>query len=280
MAREMRVEWPDFGIARGVHHVAAPYCYRCRFSYPECEIDCAAELEIIVECLGEDNVAVFIYETILGGGGAIIPPKEYHERVRRICSSHRIPLILDEVFAGMGRRGKMFAYQNWNTEPDILVLRKGLGGGFPIGAVVATERVSGSLKKGDQGGTFSANPLTCAAAVASIKLIRKEGLPERSSKIGSMMIRQFLDMKQSGILRGDVRGLGLSIGLELVKDERTKIPDSALTTRLEKELVERGVLVGIGGPYKNVIRINPPLTITESEATRVVGAIQECLLPR
>lgn len=264
-------------IYPGILHIPAPYCYRCYLEFPDCGIHCARALESIENCRGAEDIAALIYEPILGAGGIIVPPKEYHQMIGKICKDYGINLILDEVFTGFGRTGKMFACEHWKIEPDIMTVAKAIGGGFPIGAILMSEEIAHSIEPGDLVHTFSGNPLACAAALASLKIIKTEKLPERAARIGLFMIKGLEAIKNEGIFEGDVRGLGLAIGIELVKDEKTKSPDPLKAKKLEEDALKQGVIVQASGAYENVIRINPPLTISEEQADKAITVITKCL---
>lgn len=260
-----------------VMHIPAPYCYRCNQRYPGCDLDCAFALERCVKIRGADDIAAIIYEPVLGSGGIIVPPDEYHQTIRKISRDYGILLILDEIFTGFGRTGKMFASQHWGIEPEIMTTGKGMGGGFPVGAFMATREVADSFEPGDHGGTFCGNPLACTAVAASIEIIQKYRLDRNASIIGSLILEELGRLKEMGKLKGDVRGLGLAIGIELVKDEKNRTPATLRARKLAKDLLKEGILVKTTGPEDNVIRINPPLTISEEEAHKVVKAVGKCL---
>lgn len=261
----------------GVVHAPAPYCYRCPLRYPDCNLYCAKALENIIDCSFGGDVAAFIYEPILGGGGVIVPPNGYHSEVAEICRNHDIPLIVEEYFCGFGRTGRMFACEHWKIEPDIMTIAKGLGGGIPIAAVMATEEVANALMPGDHYSTFGGNAVACAAALAVLEVFRKERLPENAAIIGNYVVKRIEEVMEKHSLIGDVRGKGLLIGIELVRDRHKKTPAIDECKMVENEAIKRGVLVGVSGTYGNVLRISPPLIITEEQAERGIQAIDESL---
>lgn len=267
----------NFANYPGVEHIPAPYCYRCRLEYPKCGIYCATVLENVINSEGADDVAAFIYEPVLGAGGIIVPPREYHEIVQKICRKHGIHMICDEVFTGFGRTGKMFAFQHFGIEPDIVALAKGLGSGFPVGAFAARDEIGLSLAANDHGVSVGGNPLACTAAKACIEVIKEERLPENAMKIGGIIMESFKELEEKSSIIGEVRGLGLAIGIEIVQDKGTKAPGSSEAARLRKELLKRGVIVGTAAQFNNVIRVNPPLVITEEEVKKAIDAFSDSL---
>jgi 4-aminobutyrate aminotransferase-like enzyme len=268
----------SFANSPGSLVIPAPYVYRYPGGAEACAAHCISALESLIESKGADDIAAVIYEPVLGSGGLIVPPRPFHEALRRVTKQNGIALIADEVFTGFGRTGKMFAYQHWGFEPDMMTMGKALGGGVPIGGLAAVSKLANAMEKGDLGGTFSGNPLSAAASAASVKIIKKYNLDENAATVGDYLLDELTRLKEDGKFRGDVRGLGLAIGIELVTDEKTKTPDPEGTRSLVKRLREEGVLVGIGGPFDNVVRVHPPLILTEEEAKDVVAAFKRSLL--
>lgn len=261
----------------GIIHVPPPYCYRCPLEYPECTMYCATMLEENVECSGPGNVAAFLYEPILAGGGIIVPPEEYHSRVARICRDNDVALIIDEIQVGMGRTGKMFASEHWGIRPDIMTAAKALGGGMAIAAFVATQEFGNAFEFRDHMSTFGGNPVACAAAVATIETIEKEKLIENAEKVGGILKQKIAELQKKHSVIGDVRGKGLLIGVELILDER-KTPASGIARKAVGEARKRGVLLGgVVGPKQNVLRITPTLTLTEGQASVVVDVLDQTL---
>ncbi len=276
--KRFRKKAAGYSIYPGILHIPSPYCYRCNLEYPECGIYCARALEnISVNTRGAEDIAALIYEPIQGSGGIIVPPKEYHQMIGSICKENGITLIVDEVFTGFGRTGTMFACEHWGIEPDIMAMAKAIAAGFPMGAIMMTDEIANSFEPSDQGFTFGGSPIACSAAVANIKIINSQKLAERALRIGSFMIKELKALNDEGILKGDVRGLGLAIGVELVKDDNAKTPDAQKATKLKISCMKQGILLGISGCFENVIRIHPPLTISEEQAAKVVQVIKQCL---
>jgi 4-aminobutyrate aminotransferase/(S)-3-amino-2-methylpropionate transaminase len=266
----------------GVAFAPAPYCYRCPLglSYPSCEVACAHALKDVIALQTAGDVAAFLAEPVLGEGGIITPPPEYFEIAARIFHEAGALFIADEVQTGFGRTGKMFALEySPGARPDILTLAKGIASGFPLGAFTAREPVSEAMKPGDHLSTFGGNPISCAAALANLAVIEEEGLVANAARQGEMLLARFRRLQESCPRVGEVRGRGLMIGLELVRDRKTREPAAQEARSVRAALRERGILVGVGGVLGNVVRIQPPLSITAEECDRVAAALEE-VLPR
>ncbi len=259
-------------------HIPGAYCYRCPFgkTYPECQVDCADEVERAIERLGADHVAAFIAEPIQGVGGVITPPPGYYEKVRAICDRHDVLWIADEVICGFGRTGKLFGIENWSVRPDLISCAKGITSGYlPLGATLVSDKVYEALR-GDghqtlnHGFTYSGHPVAAAVALENIRILQREGLPARAVAVGESMRAQLLGLNNPYV--GEVRGKGLLIGVELVRDRGTRAAaDVAMAVELGCRA--RGVILrALGG---NIISISPPLVITEAQAARVVVVLDE-----
>ena len=206
------------------------------------------------------------------------PPSEYFTIAAEIVHGMGSLLIVDEVQTGFGRTGKMFAIEHSaGVEPDILTMAKGIASGFPLGAFIAREPVSEAMQPGDHLSTFGGNPVACAAAAANLDVIREEKLVENSRVRGGELLARFGRLAERSPIVGDVRGRGLMIGIELVTDRKTKEPAGARAKEVRAAMRERGILVGTGGPYGNVVRIQPPLSITADECDRVAGTLEAVL---
>jgi 4-aminobutyrate aminotransferase len=264
-----------FANVPGVVHAPMPYCYRCPLSYTDCDIECARNVKDIIKYHTTGDVAAIIVEPIMGEGGIVVPPKEYHEMIPKICKDHDILYIADEVQTGFGRTGKMLAIEHWGIKPDILTMAKGLGAGMPIGGYVTTPEIADALQSGDHFSTFGGNPVSCAVAAENIDYLRDDGLISNAEKIGKQFMDRFNEFADQTSLIGDVRGKGLMIGVELVKDQKTKDPASEEVTDIAKHMMKKGVLVGTGGVLGNVFRIQPPLCITSEQATKVLDTFEE-----
>ena len=259
----------SYSNAPGVKHAPVPYCYRSKLDEKECGIDAAHRLEEVIDRHTCGDVAAFIMEPILGEGGIIVPPDSYFPEVVKILKEREIPFIVDEVQTGFGRTGKLFACEHWGLEPDVMTLAKGLGGGIPIGACIGTEKMTAIIESGDFFSTFGGNPVACAIALASIDLIQKTGLVENSAKIGRVFMDGLREIQKKRTIIGDVRGKGLMIGIELVKDQ-SKTPAQKEAKQLVERLHAAGVVIGLGGIFKNVLRLQPPLVISEEQAKIVL----------
>jgi 4-aminobutyrate aminotransferase len=264
----------------GVAFAPAPYCYRCPLglTYPSCGVACAEAVTEVLRLQTAGDVAAFVAEPVLGEGGIITPPPEYFEIVARIFHDQGALFIADEVQTGFGRTGKLFAIEHSpGVVPDMLTLAKGIASGFPLGALVAGEPVSEAMRPGDHLSTFGGNPISCAAALANIAVIEEEGLVANAAQRGEQLLSQFRHLQEDCRLVGEVRGRGLMIGLELVRDRQSKEPAPQEAKAARAALRERGILVGVGGVYGNVVRIQPPLSITADECDRVATAITDIL---
>ncbi|MDH7482122.1 MAG: aspartate aminotransferase family protein [Armatimonadota bacterium] len=250
----------------GILHAPFCYCYRCVFeqTYPKCNYTCLRYLDHLLETESTGSVAALITESYQGGAGSIIPPGDYMQRLKKWCEERDILFILDEVQSSFGRTGKMFAYEHWGIEPNLLCLGKGIGSGVPISALVGESRILDVLEPGSMSSTNGGNPLCSRAALTAIQIIEEEGLAERAADLGQKMLNRLNEMKEKYEMVGDVRGMGLAVGVEVVKDKVSKAPDAEMTRRITQEAFKRGlILIAPIGFYGNVIRIAPPLVIPE-----------------
>ncbi len=264
-----------------VEHVPYPYCYRCPFrqTFPDCDYWCIDFIKewIFEKYLPPSEVCAIVFEPIAGEGGYIVPPPDFFPKLERLAREYEILLIDDEVQAGMGRTGKWFAIEHWDVVPDIIAIAKGVASGLPLGITVGRGGVM-DLSRGSHASTFGGNPVSCAAACAVIDAMREEGLLENAAKVGERALKRLRELEQEVDLIGDVRGVGLMIGVELVKDRRTKEPAVRELERVLLEAFKRGVLfVGAG---LSTVRIAPPLCITEEAmdvALDILGdVLREC----
>ncbi|MFW6151906.1 MAG: aspartate aminotransferase family protein [Verrucomicrobiota bacterium] len=263
----------------GVSFAPAPYCYRCPFGYsgPEkCGLQCAKHVEHIIKYHTYGDVAAFIAEPLLGEGGIIAPPEGYFETVKEILDANGILFICDEVQSGFGRTGKMFGVDHYNVDVDIMTMAKGIADGFPISAFTAREDIAQAFTPGDHLSTFGGNPVSCAAALSNIKVMENEKLPDASAERGRELRERFNSIKARNSLIGDVRGKGLMIGIELVKDD-AKTPASDEAKAVRTKCNENGVLIGVGGVHQNVVRIQPPLNLSAGEASKAGDIIAEAI---
>ncbi|HEX8422011.1 MAG TPA: aspartate aminotransferase family protein [Pyrinomonadaceae bacterium] len=259
----------------GIVHARAPYCYRCplKLSYPECGLACAEDIKDVIETTTTGQIAAFMAEPILGVGGFIVPPAGYFERAAEITRAAGGLFIADEVQTGWGRTGdKWFGIEHWNVEPDIITSAKGMGNGVPIGMTIATSEVADSFP-GLTFSTFGGNPVSMAAALAVIKVIEDENLRANAAAVGAYFRERLEGLKEKYPVIGDVRGMGLMQGLELVKDRETKEPDPQSVLRVFEETKRRNVLIGKGGLYGNVIRTGLMLNSTKDTVDELIEAL-------
>jgi adenosylmethionine-8-amino-7-oxononanoate aminotransferase len=267
--------------------VATPYCLRCPLSlaYPSCELACADDLQTHIDALGADHVAAFIAEPVVGASGAAItPPHEYYARIRAICDANDVLFIADEVMTGMGRTGAMFAVEHYGVVPDLLVLGKGLGAGYtPVAAVMASDELMEPIRQGSgavlYGHTLSFNPLSAATALAVLDYVEKHDLVRNARERGDQLMNALKTLAARHPVLGDVRGLGLLVGLELVADGSLAPfpPETNVTGRLVRHAFDRGLLIypasGALEGAGDAVMIAPPLTIGAAEVDALVGMV-------
>ena len=262
----------------GVAFAPAPYCYRCPFGKTPktCGLDCAKAVEDVIRLQTSNRVAAFVAEPVMGEGGIIVPPDDYFAEVKRILDKNGILLIADEVQSGFGRTGKMFAIEHYGVEPDILCMAKGIADGFPLSGFIARDEVAGAFTPGDHLSTFGGNPVSCAAGLANIRFMEREKLPAQAAKKGEALRKTLAGIQPERVKIGEVRGKGLMIGIELVKDDaKTPATEEAAAVKLAAR--EAGVLLGVGGYSGNVLRIQPPLVISEKEIGTLVTTLTNIL---
>ncbi len=254
-------------ISVGISHAINPYCYRCplHLTYPDCGVACANEVENLIQTGTSGNIAAFIAEPIQGVGGFITPPPEYFKIVFKIVKNYGGLFISDEVQTGFGRTGrKWFGIEQWEVTPDMITCAKSMGNGVPIGATITTAELADQYR-GATISTFGGNPVTSVAARAVIEVIEEENLRENTHVVGGYFRGKLEELQQKYPLIGDVRGMGLMQGLELVKDRRTKEPAPEATTQVLERTRENGLLIGKGGLYNNVIRMAPAMNISKAD---------------
>lgn len=259
----------------GLVHAHAPYCYRCPFklTYPECGLACADDIEELIMTTTTGEIAAFMAEPILGVGGFVVPPPGYFERAAEIARKHGGLFIADEVQTAWGRTGdKWFGIEHWDVQPDIITSAKGLGNGVPLGITVATPEVADKYP-GLTFSTFGGNPVSMAAALAVLKVIEDDDLKSNATKVGGYLRQRLEELKEKHPAIGDVRGLGLMQGIELVKDRETKEPAPQSVVKVFEETKRRGVLIGKGGLYGNVIRTGMMLNSTTDHVDEMIEAL-------
>jgi 4-aminobutyrate aminotransferase len=262
----------------GIKHAVNPYCYRCPFglTYPNCDIKCAQDIEELILTTTTGKIAGFLAEPIQGVGGFITAPKEYFQVAVPIIKKYDGIFICDEVQTGFGRTGKrLFGIEHWDIEPDIMTCAKGMANGVPIGATIAKTEIADSFT-GLTISTFGGNPVSMAAALATIQTIEEENLAQNAYEVGGYLRDGLLDLQQKYPSIGDVRGMGLMQGVEFIGEN--KIPDPGIVANLFEETKKEGVLIGKGGLYGNVIRIAPPLNISKTEIDDFIRVLDVALL--
>lgn len=257
-------------LVPGIKHAHNAYCFRCAFGkeYPYCNLECAKDVKELIETTTSGRPSAFIAEPIQGVGGFITPPKEYFKEVVSIVKSYGGLFICDEVQTGWGRTGgKMFGIEHWEVQPDIMVMAKGAANGAPVGITISTPEVADALK-GSHISTFGGNPVTATATLATIEAIEKRGLIKKAQEMGQFLRDRLEGLKEKFKMIGEVRGMGLIQGMEIVKERKDPAPE--LVNRIFEETKREGLLIGRGGLYGNVIRLTPPLTIEKEEILHAV----------
>lgn len=267
-------------FAPEVYKIPSAYCYRCyyRSSYPECGMHCLEQFDRMFAAeVAPETVAAMIIEPVQGEGGFIVPPPEFLPGLRKICDKHGILLIADEVQTGFARTGKMFACEHFGLVPDLMTVAKSIAAGMPLSGVIGRAEIMDAPNPGEVGGTFSGNPVSCAAALANIDYMQKENLVQRAQQIGEKTRARMLAMKEKYPVIGDVRGLGAMNAIELVKDRGTKEPAKEETAAVTKYCVENGVIVISAGIFGNVIRTLIPLVITDEQLERGLDVLEQAV---
>jgi len=272
------VQRAGFGpLVPGVVHAPYPYCYRCPFGKePEgCAVECVKHVEetLLKTIAPAAETAAIVVEPVQGEGGYVVPPKKFFDELARVAKQNGILLIFDEVQCGMGRTGKMWAAGHFEAVPDIFAVAKGIASGMPLGATVARADLM-TWPPGAHASTFGGNPVSCAAALVTIELLQ-EGLIENAARLGAYLKQRMLDWPERFPNVGDVRGLGLMIGIELVRDQATKEKAPHLRDRVLDLAFQRGLLVL--GAGDNTIRLCPPLVITRDQCDFAIDTLEECL---
>jgi len=259
----------------GMVHAHAPYCYRCPFNlkFPGCGLKCAEDIKELIDTTTTGQIAAFMAEPILGVGGFIVPPPGYFERAVEIARAHGGLFIADEVQTGFGRTGdKWFGIEHWDVEPDIITSAKGMGNGAPIAVTIATPEVADSWR-GLTFSTFGGNPVSTAASLAVIKEIEDKNLRQNAKTTGDYFRTKLEELKDKHAVIGDVRGMGLMQGVELVKDRETKEPSPQAVAQVFEETKKQRVLIGKGGLYGNVLRLGPPLIADKGNIDELIAAL-------
>lgn len=251
----------------GVVHAPFPYEYRCTWCKGgPCSMDCFAYFEEVIDCETEHDIAAVITETYQGGAGSIIPPVEWMRALERWCRAHDVLLIIDEVQASFGRTGKLFGFEHYGITPNLLCLGKGISSGLPVAALLGESRIMDSLGPGTLSSTHGGNPFGARTALVNIEIIMRERLWENAARVGAYLLDGFQQLQRAHPWIGDVRGQGLVLGVELVTPG-TKEPDAARAAQVVRVAAEHGLLlIAPIGMHGNVLRIAPPLVITQEQA--------------
>lgn len=260
----------------GVHHIPAPYCYRCSLShtYPTCDIACARYIEDYLNFGTCGAVAAVFVEPMLGDVGVIDPPDGYFDLLQMICQQHDIAWVVDETLTGFGRTGKMFAVEYTGIEPEIMTLGKALGGGFPLGAFIVTDRVAEVFEYDDFSSTAGGNPVACAAGLATIEIIQKEGLLDKVATAGAYFKKSLQELAAATPTIGEVRGRGLFIGIEIVEAQNL-IAAPQIAHSIKDQMVQKGFLFDIFG--LSSIRLTPPLIIENHHIDGFIEALDSVI---
>src|SRR5207248_10997769 len=262
----------------GMHLSPYASCYRCpwKLEYPSCGLACAEHLRNVMKNDTQGEVAAIVLEPMQGTAGNVIPPEDFIHAVRQIADEFGALLIADEILTGFGRTGRMWACDQFDLQPDIMTIGKGIGGGFPLSAVASSLEHMSAPPFGEPSGSSSSyggNPLAAAAGLAAVEIIVHESLVENSARVGGRMLEALQELQEKYRFIGDVRGRGLMIGVELVADRATKVPlDETITRALFHEALNRGLITM---SYSHVIRINPPLVLSEDEAMCGIDILDE-----
>ena len=260
-----------------VHHIPNAYCYRCPFglTYPSCDLKCAKDLESAIQTATSGKVAAFIAEPIQGLGGFITPPREYFREVVDIVHRYGGLFICDEVQTGWGRTGgKMFGIEQWDVEPDVMTFAKGMANGVPVGGTITRPEIADSVK-GLSISTFGGNPVTCAAALATLEVIESEDLVANAAHRGRQLREGLEALREKYPIMGEVRGMGLMQAIEMVGPDKAPSPEAV--GRLFELTKRNGLLIGKGGLMGNVVRITPALNVTGDQVDEALARLDRSM---
>ena len=263
-----------------VYRIPYAYCYRCSYSlqYPSCDLFCARHLEdTFKRVVASEDVAAVIAEPVLGEGGFVVPPKDFFRVLIEVCHRHGVLFIADEVQSGFGRTGRLFASEYYGIEPDLLLTAKSLGGGLPLAAVTGRAEIMDAPGPGGLGGTFSGNPLSCAAALAVFDIFERKDLLARANELGNQFQKRAREWQRRWSIIGDVRGLGAMQAIELVKSPEHREPAAEETKQVIRHCYEHGLVALSAGSYSNVVRVLAPLVITPEQWNEGLDVIESAL---
>jgi len=269
-----------FPLMPGVTHVPYPYCYRCphKLTYPDCDYWCVDFIDewVFKKYVPPEDTAAFFFEPIQGEGGYAVPPPEYFQKLKKLADKYGVLLVDDEIQSGVGRTGKWCAIEHWDVAPDVICMAKSMAAGLPLGATIAKAEIM-DWEGGSHANTFGGNPVACAAAQAVLEIIERDRLMENATRQGAHMIKRLKEMQDKHVIIGDVRGKGLMIGVEIVKDKKTRIPGIDEAKEIMTKSWRRGVTMITCGP--STLRLAPPLTITreliDSALDVIEGTVKE-----
>lgn len=259
--------------AGGVSFAPSPYCFRCPLGLRRdtCDLACADAVETLIKTTSGRMAAMFV-EAIQGNGGVIVPPPGYFRRLREILDRYGILLVIDEVQTGFGRTGRMFAIEHYDVVPDVMTMAKALANGAPVGAFITTDELAASFTR-PSASTLGGNPVTCAAALATLAVIARENLAARAAVLGELLKAGLEALQRRHPLIGDVRGLGLMVGAELVRPDGS--PATAETDQVLEKMKDRGFLVGKNGLHRNVLAFQPPLVVDREDIDDLLAVLDD-----
>ncbi len=256
------------------------YCYRCAFGmkHPSCDFQCVKFLDGTLKNRVAGGAVAVLAEPVQGNGGQISFMNDYHQKVKEVCKQNQTLLIYDEVQTGFGRTGKLFASELYGVTPDIMAFGKAVGGGYPLAGFFASDKLK-PFDPGENAFTFSHFPVSMAAALATLEVIEEEKLLERCVKVGGYITSRLREMQKKHEIMGDVRGPGLAIGIELVKDAKSKEPAIAEANQVAAEGLKRGVIFGTSryGNLGHILKIKPPLVVTDEEVEKILDVFEKCI---
>ena len=268
---------PSQGLRAPGFFLAPPgNCYRCAFkmTYPDCGLYCVDYLRTVIKEETAGRVAGIVLEPIQGWGGSVVPPEGWIQKIRALCDEFGILLMADEVLTCMARTGKMFAMELWDTVPDVLILGKGLGNGFPVTAMLVSHKYKDVVEKISASTSYGGNPMACAAALASIQVIEEENVCQRAAHLGEVLLRRMRQMQAVHPIIGEVRGVGCLLGIELVKDKETREPFQDAGYKVYQKAFSKGVA---WIPAWHILRMSPPMIMQEELALKGMDIIEESI---
>ncbi|MCR3761208.1 aspartate aminotransferase family protein [Clostridium felsineum] len=266
------------GLLPSVYFAEYPYCFRCPYKQNKenCMMECTAQFDdMFKKLITPESVAAIIVEPVQGEGGYIVPPKKFLKELRNICDKHGICLIFDEVQCGFGRTGKLFAHENFGVEPDIFTCAKAIASGFPLSAVIGKKEIMEKWPAGAHGGTFGGNPVACAASLATIKEL-ENGVLDNAKNMGNYLKEELLKLKKKYKCIGDVRGIGLMVGMEFCKENNE--PDSDMLTFVRKYAEDNNLILLGCGTEHNVLRFIAPLTVVKEELDTAIDIVEKGII--